>query len=149
MTHKDEIKYWAEHKNCTDVWAKEFNEQDWELVKHYKINWSCKVCKFIVDDEWAELRKAQADGKQLQRQSNFKDWEDDTLRYADMKYTTPKDWRIKPEEPVYEYQVIYKIGRKGIFHITSEYHKDKEEFTEKRGELIFIGMYEPSKRERK
>ena len=147
MTHKDEIKYWADHPNCTDVWAKGFNEQDWELLEHYKVNWSCVVCKFIVDDEWAELRKAQANGEQLQFKHFNGEWVDCFLDYNKMTIG-PKNWRIKPKEFVYGYQYVIQYSD-GTFDMTD--HEEKEPVCRDDSSVQWkvVERYEPSKRERK
>jgi len=95
MTHSDEIKYWAEHPNGTKVWQKfKAPNNEWMLISQGMF--MDPESTYIVDDEWAELRKAQTDGKQLQW-FNGREWIDKNLNSMDMcEYVSkPKDWRIK------------------------------------------------------
>ena len=94
-SHVDEIKYWAEHPNRTKVWIKSSNDTSWKLSDSC-IAWFSSS-KYIVDDEWAELRKAQADGKQLQCKYEDSNWINCTLTLEEIKnYGNNKEWRIKP-----------------------------------------------------
>jgi len=145
-SHANEIRYWAEHPDGTKVWLKHQNS-DWTLLEDYEINWRLKKGIYIVDDEWAELRIAQADSKQLQYLSFSGKWIDDTLDYNKMTLML-KNWRIKPENPVYEYQVIYRLTNSNVYNLTCEYYKDEEEFKRTSSEFVFVELYEPSKRER-
>ncbi len=102
MTHEKEIKFWAEHKDGTKVWVK-FDDTGWKLE-----NFPCWMSAnmYIVDDEWAKLRKANADGAIVQYKSTFggwldrkKDWwKNDFHFHIKMeKDITPKNFRIKGE----------------------------------------------------
>ncbi len=99
MTHEHEIKYWAEHPDGTKVWARPQSE-DWLILGIP--GWAPDVM-YIVDDEWAELRKAQADGAMIQmldRGSNIdlpKDWWK-TSFYKIYKTGSPNNYCIKPKE---------------------------------------------------
>jgi PAS domain-containing protein len=61
MTWEREIKYWAEHPDGTGVRHK---TADGKWHRHGTVHWLENIT-YIVDDEWAELRKAQADGKDI------------------------------------------------------------------------------------
>ena len=148
MKHEAEIKYWSEHPDGTKVWLKSSKDTEWQIT--YLPRWGSDAI-YIVDDQWSDLRKAQADGKQLQRMDGIGDvgqrlWSDYILAYSDMADTQPKHWRIKPEEPVYEWQVVYFYN--GRYHISTDHYKDEEEFRQKMS-MQFIELYEPSRRERK
>ena len=144
MTHKAEIKYWAEHPDGTKVWQyEEMNITPWKLLCCAPEWFHDK--KYIVDNEWSELRKAQADGKQLQFNfGEFDDWEDTTLTYYRMATSNPPHWRIKPKKKVYEYQWI-------VFDtITNEYLFTAHSVDKPIDPAYFINTiskYEPSKRE--
>jgi len=102
MKHEKEIKYWAEHAEGTLVfYKKEGVEGEWETL-HDKISWAPE-CEYIVDDEWAELRKAQVNGKKIQKLHKSDDLEgynslpDDWYKngfYEDCKTASPKDYKI-------------------------------------------------------
>lgn len=97
-SHSDEIKYWAEHDNGTKVWYRVPNCKLWAITS--QPCWEQETT-YICNDEWADLRKKQADGKQLQ----FKDgdlvpeWKDGELTVDNLEMTKLEWWRIKPEEP--------------------------------------------------
>lgn len=138
MTHETEIKYWAEHPDGTRVWLK-YEDCDWTSLQDHEINWRLKDGIYIVDNQWAELRKAQADGKQLQY--NEGTWEDRILILSHIDLYNILDWRIKSEEPVYEWQWIWFCERTGRYAISGF-------MTEDEANEWFV-KYEPSKRERK
>lgn len=99
MRHKEEIVRWANSPDGTKVWEK--LNSGWHLSTYPA--WSPNV-PYIVDDEWAELRKAQADGKQLQYCDIYNKWVDRVLDVSYMNTTSSSilsRWKIKPE-PVYE-----------------------------------------------
>ena len=155
MTHEAEIKYWATHEDGTKVWYKT-DENVW-------IDTSCPSwipnMEYIVNNEWAKLRKAQADGKQLQRRvpnhfgrtiaerNEFTEWEDDTLDIFTPDYLDAH-WRIKPEE-VYEWQWVCQ-REDGTFFIPFKFFTTKEDVENYLGyNSKIIKKYKPSKRIKK
>lgn len=92
--HINEMKRWADAPDGTRVWFKDVDDLSWDTT--LMPLW-VESCIYIVDDEWAELRKAQADGKQLQVYQNMVKWVDDRLVYSDLSSSTPERWRIKLE----------------------------------------------------
>ena len=156
MVHKEEIKYWAEHPEGTRVWQKTNDKNSkWELSTFPK--WH-QTFRYIVDNEWAELRKAQADGEQLEHQISWNDWENDILNYEKIERTLPEYWRIKPSKPVCEYQWIYKIptDEDDLYHLSTYYFTDEMDFaktypygSKSKTRYIPIEPYLPSKRRRK
>ena len=101
MIHEKEIKYWAKHPDGTKVWHKYTHEDKlWELEEF--TYWK-KDEIYIIDDEWAKLRKAQVDGKTIQmldRGSNIdlpKDWWK-TSFYKIYKTGSPNNYCIKPKK---------------------------------------------------
>ena len=61
MKHKKEITRWANCPDNTEVWYRAC-KNDWDKIKipHWLIN-----VEYIVDDKYAELRKALAEGKTI------------------------------------------------------------------------------------
>ncbi len=102
---------------------------------------------YIVDDEYAEIRKSFYDGKTIQY------YEESSGRWfvaASPSWTLPVDeYRIKPEKPVYEYQWYYIDSVTNVF-LTSGHYVDIEE-TEKETKILNVDWkpFEPSKRVRK
>lgn len=95
MTHKDEICYWAEHPDDTPVWYRDIDKTKWETTT--VPIWEPDAI-YIVDNEWAELRKAQADGHQLEVYIPTEGWQDEILDYYWMDGNITKAWRIKQEK---------------------------------------------------
>jgi len=139
MSHpqKDEIIRLANSPYKTKVWWRRDTGGKWVLTD--TPTWSENNI-YIVNDEWSELRKAQADGKQLQYGYMASGgWTNDTLDDEWMNISNPKQWRIKPEEPVYEYQWIFYDSVKKRYVFTDYY-----------ATYSSVGArYEPSKRIRK
>lgn len=106
--HWRELKRWAEAPNGTEMWHKTENEK-WVLSLFIS---GSDDSEYIVDDEWAELRKAQADGKQLQYLHGSV-WTDCELRYVDMKTSKASEWRIKPEV---EFPIYRRHRRNGYIY---------------------------------
>ena len=146
MTHKDEICYWAKQPDGTMVWFK-YGNNDWKLTSGPV--WRAHT-KYIVDNEWAELRKAQADGKQLQIETKS-GWKFKKLTLDQVRLHKSHWWRIKPEEPVYEWQWIYKVEN-GSYSMTINFYKNIDELFDAAPALKRTPLpsrFELSKRERK
>lgn len=146
MTHKEEICYWAKQPDNTKVWCR-YRGRDWELSS--TPGWVADR-KYIVDDAWAELRKAQTDGKQLQYYLDNNKWIDAKISKFDFVNgnTEPKDWRIKQEE-AYEWQWICQ-REDGSFFIPSKFFTSKEDVENYLGyNSKIIKKYKPSKRIKK
>ena len=147
MIHENEICYWARHEDGTEVWMKSELSNDWELLMNPY--WH-KNRKYITNDEWAELRKAQADGKQLQYDDGT--WMNRELKILHLGLYLPSEWRIKPEE-VYEWQWVFKYNHDDKFGITSSHFATKEKCQEfldtKELRRTVLYPFEPSKRIRK
>lgn len=144
MTHSEEIKYWAEHPDNTQVWRKLSDDTEWELVEFPQ--WR-KNHKYIVNNEWAELRKAQEDGKQLEYKNKILNkWVCSTLTidWITCLGKMHKDWRVKPEK-IYEWQWIIQLQNDK--YILTDYYIDEDELIESyNGTYKIIDRYEPSKR---
>ena len=97
----NEMNRWAKAPDGTNLWRRRLDEESDEWTLHNDVTWNAWFI-YIVDDEWAELRKAQTDGKQLQ--INYgSGWKDLELNDDRMENTSYRNWRIKPEVefPVY------------------------------------------------
>lgn len=143
MTHKDEICYWAEHPDGTSVWFKRPG-YGWALYSNTTPKWN-KDTKYITDNEWAGLRKAQADGKQLQVKTVHGHWVNSTLKIRHLKTDDIENWRIKPEGRIYEWQYYRKLND-DTFKLTFLHYANEEEIGAKHSGWK---KFEPSKRERK
>lgn len=137
MTHEKEINRWSRCSDGTRVWFK--GKGEWSLT--IAPSWRPSVI-YIVDDEWAKLRKAREDGIQLQHRQGNTGYHDVDL--TDWECTNPEDWRIKPKKPEYEWQWLHQYLN-GTWDITNEFYT-KEPLG--RGYLRLV-KYEPSKRERR
>ena len=104
--HK-EIELWAKADPGTTVWFYNKISRVWERIDDPA--WFENDI-YIVDDPWARLKMAQAEGKQLQVIFGAT-WKDKTLTYKDMELNTPDNWRVKPEVefPVYRRRTGHKI----------------------------------------
>jgi len=114
MKHKEEIKYWAEQPDGTKVWERYDTGDDWIATRFP--DWDAdKSC--IVDNQWAELRKSQADGKQLQWVNPFDEWEDSTLTLERIKKEDiPEDWMVKAETFEIKYKTpVYVVGANTVY----------------------------------
>jgi len=133
--HKEEICRWANSPEGTKVWRKSYD--DWDLFDNPI--WDRNKI-YITNNEWAELRKAQVDGKQLQYEDINGEWKDDKFTLEKSKYYTIEQWRIKPKKLTYKWQWLYKDAS-GKWRITYHHHErfNSNIFTE-------IQKWEPSKR---
>ncbi|OQX82751.1 MAG: hypothetical protein B6D63_07235 [Candidatus Latescibacteria bacterium 4484_7] len=100
MYWEHEIKYWAEHPDGTKIWARPQSE-DWLILGIP--GWAPDVI-YIVNDEWAKLRKANADGESLQILFDGcwidvpNDWWKKDFYALDHTVYGPEDFRVKPKE---------------------------------------------------
>lgn len=153
MTYKKEVIRWANSPDGTRVWEYfPIPNKQWIRITHGMF--LSPNTKYIVDDEWAYLRMAQEDGKQLQLYSGTDGrgmpvWKDNTL--SDMfecaSVSVPDDWRIKPEPETEEWQWVMKDLTRGEFFITTSYFKDAEEIS-LTGNYETVEKYEKSRRVR-
>ena len=94
--HADEIIRFANSKEGTKVWfSHQF--QSWKLTD--EPIWS-DGSKYIVDDGWAELRKAEADGKIIEARLSPDIWSKHIIN----EEFAPSYYRIQPDEIIYYYQ---------------------------------------------
>ena len=104
MKHKDEIIRWANAKQGTKVWSKLSNKK-WLLVN--SAQWNPNNI-YIIDDEYAELRKASADGKIIQYKHGS-EWFDTLTDSWEIAIDISK-YRVKPDELTYYYQWEKLVG---------------------------------------
>jgi len=113
MMSRDIIK---KHKNVMlwfianpekDVWGRDDNSDNWTLTDTPVFSLGST---FVQNDEYAEFRKAEADGKTIQfytpnhygktieERNNFTEWEDCTMEMFDnsLQYSDT-EFRIKPD----------------------------------------------------
>ena len=107
MTHAKEIKRWASCPDGTKVWYKNTStKKTWHLNDWY---WN-GTGTYIVDDEYAELRKAHADGKKIEVVTHI-GWVDAKIN-PEWK-DKASSYRIKPKPKVAKMtmeQVIKELG---------------------------------------
>jgi len=142
--HEREILRWARTPEGTKVWCRgkkhgsEWSRTLYPLWRKNKF--------YVVDDEWASLRRAEIDGEQLEcfdEKDNM--WHDGSLSYWAMDHDTPRDWRVKPKR-AYEWKWIIR-SKNGDFRLSVDYYRSKAEVEEKMCESEVFCKYEPSKRE--
>ena len=107
--HSDEIHRLADAPQGTKIWYRAKLNGTWVLSNNY--NWQ-EGCFYIINDEWAEIRKAMIDSKVIEI-SNKKIWSNSLNSVTDMGLDgiSIKDYRIKPDvvEPVYyQYERLYQ-----------------------------------------
>ena len=146
MKHAEEMCYWSRRKDGTDVWE---YKNSWLKVSYPM--WEPE-CMYIVNDEWAELRKMQFDGYQLQYLEILGFWSDRNLTLGVVKRSSSADaskrWRVKPTETdgeVYEWRWICREGE--VFYFTS-YFKNESEMIESESPKEVVERYENSRRSR-
>ena len=131
MKHKKEIKRWANSPDGTKVWVKIDTKQGWvPLVSPSFI----KENVYIVDDEYATMRKAFMDGVTIQYNNCDNHWRDLILDSdVPVAWGYPvENYRIKPEEPkvkkVPTYQIVFRTDDVIPFSTSELYYKDVDEF---------------------
>ena len=94
--HKKEIIRYANSKDGAQVWFSH-NFQEWKLTE--EPIWVDST-NYIVDDKWADLRKAQIDGKIIEAKITPDTWSKHNLNES----FAPSYYRIQPNDPIYYYQ---------------------------------------------
>ena len=104
--HGEVIKWWVDNPDKGVWWSN--NAKDWTLCKAPSFN----MAMYVQNDEYADLRKAQADGKIIQQSGNksCKTWDD--IKYKPSFNRNPEVYRIKPDEP--EFKIGDWIRNKAI-----------------------------------
>ena len=120
------FKFWLDGG---EVWVKYKSDEKWYLLNHDVF--SADKCIYVQDDEYAELRKAQADGKVIQFNTNYNKsyphWIDVCDQNSKMFTIYTADiMRIKPDEPKFKvgdwvklpgenYQRIYEVAENSVY----------------------------------
>ena len=113
--HASELIRWANAEKNTWVWYKRSGSKKWS--KGQRISWD-PSSTYIVDDEWATIRKAIADGGEAQVYRGGGAWEDrKAVPLCPGEENNINNWRIKPE-PVYEYQWLQYDEPSGNYSLT-------------------------------
>ena len=98
MIHEKEIIRWAKSPNGTGVWYKTVNNNIWSYMEKSP-SWLGHII-YIVDDEWADIRKAAADGKTIQFKNTNGEFFDVGFTINTSTENLNRDlYRIKPDTP--------------------------------------------------
>ncbi len=137
MVHEKEMIRWAKSKEDTRVWYQIIGRKNWRSLSSPAFS---KDCRYVVDDEFAEIRKAFIDGEKIQMKilwanncsDNFnREWTDydtDASNNINGSYNGTKAiYRIKPRI-VKKYKVAYHTGSMENWEISSKYYTSTEEF---------------------
>ena len=144
MTQGAEIRYWSYKPNDTKVWVRKATHSQWLLV--IAPNWLPRYF-YVVDDEWAEIAKQFIDdSSKVEHKDINNNWAATIAQNIyDLRLGDITEYRIKPKEPVYEWQYSY-INPQGIYAITKEFYTPNE-VTQEDLNIGFM-RFEPSRRER-
>ena len=115
--HIDEMRRWADAPDGTKVWSKYSKNDSW-IINNDPPFWP--ICDYVVDDEWAELRKAEIDGHHLQLKTQDGRWVWRELYSMYMETTTPDRWRIAPKAAFPKYR--RRNGHNIIFRFDGKNH---------------------------
>ena len=112
--HTREICRWTRYMDGTGVYRKYSDTVRWELT--YAPYWHAEE-EYIVEDKWAKIRMAQADGRQLQyihRENIYTQNVMDRFFEVDVDdvYTDPSDWRVRPKENPYAWETTNNNKRR-------------------------------------
>ena len=108
--YKDVFDYWLDGGKVLFKWEKNKDTQWLEADIHHEWRWSSNI--YVQDDQYAEFRKALADGKEIQEWVIHEPpigghqgyWANDQIIAFDK---APQCYRIKPDEPK---TVLFKVG---------------------------------------
>ena len=105
MVHEEEIKLWAESPEHTKVWTRQ-HKKSWTLTS--VLSWSPDN-EYIVDNEFADLRKQQRDGEiiQFNPKLTMHDRWDDVVDLLVKPSHSLKHYRIKKK--VASWQWLYEV----------------------------------------
>ena len=122
--HKEERIRHANAPRGTEVWLRNV-AQSWKLTD--EPIWSDRS-KYIVDDEWSEIRKAHLNRKTIEFQDEYDKW---VVRNLDTQVMCDiTRYRIKSDEPLYYYQWEKMLSHGAVITVT-EYVLD--DYAEKNG----------------
>jgi len=134
---KKEFGRWTD-AGKPNIWVRHERATVWDKV-HSPL-WRTPNTIYVIDDEYADVRKAYYDGKRVEwRCESEQEWYPVT---TDNFYKPVDKYRIKPEEPIYEWQ-WYALDEEGGYYLSG--FNTEDEVTDK----DTWEKFEPSKRERK
>ena len=93
--NKEAFDWWL--KTGERVWRKDTPSQEWMLVFP---DWIYKT--YVPNDEYAEFRKAQADGKIIETMDCEGTWIDMRKDWKSCGFNPKQKYRIKPDEPKFK-----------------------------------------------
>lgn len=115
IKHSNVIKWFCDNPE-RGVWYRMIDAKVWKLLTRPTF----QIFEVIVqNDKYAEFRKAQADGKQIQYRPPEKyraneDWFDATISSSD--FVSNNEFRIKPDEPTFkEGDWVFDIETESIY----------------------------------
>jgi len=143
---KKEFNKWLE-AGRPQVWVKDLGDptDEWDTTSYPK--WMEGIT-YIIDDEYAKIRKAFYDGEVIEwRFAGEQMW---YRLLKDNFYKFVNEYRIKPKEPVYEYQWIGQFDN-GRYIFTEEWYTEDERSLVERtyNNPKDLDIFLPSKRKRK
>ena len=144
---KKEFERWV-NLGRPNVWVKKPGDE-WKKVTHSM--WERNEYVYIIDDRYAEIRKAFYDGETIQLRDFYYgcEWYDWNEKY-EPKWNSYSDIRIKPEEPIYEWQWYYIDHKNGGRVVLSRnFHTNRSSVDVEENCFMDWKPFEPSKRVRK
>ena len=131
--HKNEMHRLADAEEGTEVWCQHNEVNGWELISI--VAWSDNF-DYIVDDEWAQIRKAMVDGKTIECKSINGDWVPTVCKIGRLAGDDVVIYRIKPDvvEEVfyYQYEKLHAGRIDDTCHV-SEDRANRSNYTEANG----------------
>ncbi len=135
MIHELEMVRWAQSKEGTRVWYRDKHASRWSMSPICTPSFHPSA-QYVVDDEYAEIRKAFLDGKTIQVKTEVCDWRtvsktesvhrfDGVNEESDFYYS--EKYRIAPKE-VYKYQMLYKMHKNGTYILTDSFYESEAAF---------------------
>ena len=102
--HKEIICDWA-NKYLIGIWYRKKDEKEWKLLSPESLLGWYEDCIYVLDDEWAKLKKAFYDGKIIQYKTIKNNWVDiETPTWT----LSIKTYRIKPDNFKYSLEEFLK-----------------------------------------
>lgn len=99
--YKEEFDHWLDGGSLL---LGQESQSGWQWVVPTIISWNNKDVVYIISDEYVEFRKALAEGKSLQANQSYDEFEGQPSRWEDIPSSEMTEYcvdflRIKPEEP--------------------------------------------------
>lgn len=98
--YKKEFNYWLNGGKLLAINTRVKEWTDVDSGDHWAVHDTRGNVKFIINDEYVELRKALAEGRAIQHAvTSIDDWQD--VNYINTDFIL-SSYRIKPDEPKFE-----------------------------------------------